>query len=123
MCGFERKGKEPLSETLVLWSLGSAVCYVLATFIMKRWDAIGNVQAVILVAVTLAGAVFLETEALRQARLAYVFILILGFETSLAMLCGWFVLREAYALREMLGLALIIAGVTITRLPSTVQST
>jgi multidrug transporter EmrE-like cation transporter len=109
--------------TIVLWSLGSAACYVLATFIMKRWDAIGNVQAVIFVAVTLAGAVLLETEALRQARLAYVFILILGFETSLAMLCGWLLLREAYVLREVLGLPLIIAGVAITRLPSAVQST
>lgn len=71
---------------LVLLSLGSAACYVLATLVIKRWDAIGNIQALVFVTAALAGAVFLETEALRRARLGYVFIVILGFEASLALL-------------------------------------
>jgi multidrug transporter EmrE-like cation transporter len=100
----------------VLLSLGSAAGYVAATFVMKYWDAIGGAKAAVLVCLALAGAVFLETEALRQARFAYVAIIILGFESSLALLSGWILLREAYALREILGLLLIIAGVAIMRL-------
>ncbi|HWM31465.1 MAG TPA: hypothetical protein VNO69_07185 [Methyloceanibacter sp.] len=108
---------------MLLWSIGSAVCYVLATLVMKRWDAMGNVQAAILVTAALAGAVLLETQALRQAQLGYVVIIILAFETALALLCGWMLLQESYALREAIGLLLIIAGVAITRLPSVVQAT
>jgi threonine/homoserine efflux transporter RhtA len=108
------KGVHPLGTTILL-SLGSAAGYVAATVIMKYWDAIGGAKAVALIGVALAGAVFLETEALRQARFAYVAIIILGFESSLALLAGWILLREAYALREILGLILIVAGVAVTR--------
>ena len=108
---------------MLLWSIGSAVCYVLATLVMKRWDAMGNVQAAILVTAALAGAVLLETQALRQAQLGYVVIIILAFETALALLCGWMLLQESYAIREVIGLVLIVSGVAITRLPSVVQAT
>lgn len=112
-----RRSNEGIAVSLiVLLSLGSAACYVLATIIMKRWGAIGNVEAVVLVTVALAAAVFLETEALRQARLGHVLIVILGFETCLALLCAWFLLREAYAPHEVLGLALIILGVAVAHL-------
>ena len=83
------------------------------TVAMKYWDAIGNGNAAVLVAIALAAAVFLETEALRQARLGHVLIVILGFETCLALLCAWFLLHETYALHEILGLALIILGVAV----------
>jgi multidrug transporter EmrE-like cation transporter len=99
----------------VLLSLGSAAGYVVATFVMKHWDAIGSAKAAVFVAAALAGAVLLETEALRQARFAYVAIVILGFESSLALLCGWILLRESYAFHQVLGLLLIVAGVAITR--------
>jgi drug/metabolite transporter (DMT)-like permease len=108
---------------MLLWSLGSAVCYVLAAFVMKRWDAMGNVQAAILVTAALAGAVLLETQALREAQLSYVVIIILAFEAALALLCGWILLQESYAIREAIGLVLIASGVAITRLPAAVQAT
>lgn len=82
---------------------------------MKYWDVIGSLKAVLLIGLALAAAVLLETEALRQARFAYVAIIILGVESSLALVAGWVLLREAYALREMVGLLLIVAGVAITR--------
>jgi multidrug transporter EmrE-like cation transporter len=99
-----------------LLSLGSAAGYVAATFVMKHWDTIGGAKAAIFIGAALAGAVFLETEALRQARFAYVAIIILGFESSMVLLTGWFLLREAYAPREIVGLLLIVAGVALTRL-------
>jgi multidrug transporter EmrE-like cation transporter len=101
--------------TTILLSLGSSSGYVAATFVMKYWDAIGTAKAAAFVGLALAGAVFLETEALRQARFAYVAIVILGFESALALMTGWVLLRETYALGEIFGLALIIAGVAITR--------
>lgn len=76
-----------MSLTVIL-SFGSAACYVLATLAMKRWDAIGIFWALCLIAATLSGVVLLETEALRHARLSHVFIMILGFKASLALLCG-----------------------------------
>lgn len=99
----------------ILLSIGSATGYVTATFIMKYWDVIGSLKAILLIGLALAAAVLLETEALRQARFAYVAIIILGVESSLALVAGWVLLREAYALREMVGLLLIVAGVAITR--------
>jgi multidrug transporter EmrE-like cation transporter len=99
----------------ILLSIGSASGYVAATFVMKYWDVIGGAKAAMLVGVALAAAVFLETEALRQARFAYVAIVILGIESSLALVAGWVLLREAYALREIFGLLLIVAGVAIMR--------
>jgi multidrug transporter EmrE-like cation transporter len=113
---FDRSGKRPSVSLILSLSLGSAACYVLATLVMKRWDAIGGVPAALLVAAVLSGAVLLETEALRQARLGFVLIVILGFEASLALLCGWLLLRESYSLLGILGLLLIIAGVAIIHL-------
>jgi multidrug transporter EmrE-like cation transporter len=102
---------------VILWlSLGSAACYVMATLVMKRWDAIGSIPGVVLIASALVAAVFLEIEALRRARLGFVFIVILGFEASLALLCGWLLLRESYAPVQFLGLLLIVAGVATTQL-------
>ena len=81
----------------ILLSIGSATGYVTATFIMKYWDVIGSLKAILLIGLALAAAVLLETEALRQARFAYVAIIILGVESSLALVAGWVLLREAYA--------------------------
>jgi multidrug transporter EmrE-like cation transporter len=100
----------------VLLPLGSAAAYVVATYVMKQWDGIGSLKAAIFVAAALAGAVFLETEALRRARFAYVAIVILGFESSLVLLCGWLLLHEGYVFRQVLGLSLIVIGVAITHL-------
>ncbi|NGO56172.1 hypothetical protein [Allomesorhizobium camelthorni] len=101
---------------IILLSLGSAACYVLATVAMKRWDAVGIFQASCLIAMALTGAVLLETEALRHARLSHVFIMILGFEASLALLCGWLFFHESYAFPEIMGLLLIVVGAAMTRL-------
>jgi multidrug transporter EmrE-like cation transporter len=101
---------------IVLLSLGSAACYVLATVAMKRWDAIGVFWALCLIAAALTGAVLLGIEALRHARLSHVFIMILGFEASLALLCGWLFFHESYAFLEIMRLLLIVVGVAMTRL-------
>jgi multidrug transporter EmrE-like cation transporter len=62
------------------------------------------------------GHALLETEALRHARLSHVFIMILGFEASLALLCGWLLFHESYALLEIIGVLLIVVGAAMTRL-------
>ncbi len=105
---------------VVILSLDSAAGYALATVVMNYCDAIGNGNAAVLVAIALVAAVFLETEALRQAR---VLIVILGFETWLALLYAWFLLHETYAPHEVLGLALIILGVAVAHLTPTTGGT
>jgi hypothetical protein len=55
---------------------------------MKHWDGIGGLPATAFVALALSGAVLLETEALRHARLGYVFMVIMGQEVSLTLLYG-----------------------------------
>lgn len=101
-------------STVAFLSLGSAVAYVSATIVMKRWDAIGHVQSIVLVLIALGAAVALETEALRQARLGHIYVVILGFETCLTAVCAWLLLRETYAAHEVLGLGLVILGVAVT---------
>ena len=102
--------------TFVL-AFGSAVLYVAATYVMKYWDSLGLLTAGLLVFAILSVAVALEVEALRMARLGYVYILILGIECALAALCAALLLRESYASHEVAGLALIAIGIAVVHLP------
>ena len=99
---------------IIIYTLGSAAFYVLSTYAMKFWNQLGLPMASFFIIATLAVAVVLETLALREARLAYTFILILGFECIIALASAWFFLRESYAPVEALGIALIIIGVALT---------
>jgi len=102
--------------TFVL-AFGSAVLYVAATYVMKNWDSLGIAYAGLLVFLMVSVAVALEIEALRSARMGYVYILILGIECALAALCAALLLRESYAPHEIAGLALIAIGIAVVHVP------
>ena len=95
---------------------GSAGLYVAAALAMKEWDTLGAPWAMLLIALTLSGAVWLEVEALRMDRLGYVFVLLIGLQCMLASLIAWLVLEESHSWQEIAGMGLIVAGVLLTRL-------
>lgn len=94
---------------------GSAGLYVASALAMKEWDNLGAPWALILIALTLSGGIWLEIEALRLDRLGYVFVLLIGLQCLLALLIAWLVLDESHSWQEMAGMTLIIVGVLLTR--------
>jgi multidrug transporter EmrE-like cation transporter len=105
------------SELLyTVYALASAACYVGATVVMKYYDKFGLVKAGPSIAVFLVGAVFFETVALKTERLGMILLMILGFESALGLLMSWLWFQESYTVKEVLGLALIVAGVGLTKL-------
>ena len=102
---------------MFLLALGSAVFYVAATFVMKYWGSLGAGSALLLIVITLGGAVLLEVIALREAKLGYLYVVILGIECVLAMVAACYILRESYSPQEFLGVALIVVGLAVLHLP------
>jgi multidrug transporter EmrE-like cation transporter len=99
-------------------AFSSALFYIVATYVMKQWSSLGSLTAVTLIIVTLGAAAICEILALRQERLGHIYVLILGIECVLVMVCTWYLLRESYAAHELLGLILIVAGIALVQLPS-----
>ena len=102
---------------MFLLALGSAVFYVAATFVMKYWGSLGAASALLLIVITLGVAVLLEVIALREAKLGYLYVVILGIECVLAMAAACWILRESYSPQELMGVALIVVGLAVLHLP------
>jgi multidrug transporter EmrE-like cation transporter len=104
----------PGTMALIL-SLISALGYCGAQVAMKYTDRVGVVPAGAAITVMLAGAVYFETAALRLDRVGMVLLMILAFECIIGLLLSWLWFREGYSNREMLGIALMVAGLALTR--------
>lgn len=98
------------------YALLSAACYVGATVVMKYFDKLGFPKAGAAITLFLIAAVFFETVALKTERLGMILLMILGFECALGLLFSWLWFRESYTVKELIGLALIVAGVGLTKI-------
>ena len=94
-------------------ALGSAVCYVLATYGMKLFSTDATATALLIILFTLAGAATFEIIALKFERVGFLYIAILGFECILIALVSFFVLGESFSAKELAGLGGIVIGVTL----------
>ncbi len=94
-------------------ALGSAVCYVVATYGMKLFSTSASVTAFFIIAFTLAGAATLEIFALKIERVGFMYIAILGIEVVLIALVSIFILGESFSTRELAGLGGIIIGLAL----------
>jgi drug/metabolite transporter (DMT)-like permease len=105
-----------LPGTLTLiFSVISAAAYCGAQVAMKYTDRVGVVPAAVAIAIMLIGAAYFETAALRLDRLGMVILMIIAFECIAGLLLSWLWFRESYSHREMLGIALIVAGLALTK--------
>ncbi|MFN7923186.1 MAG: hypothetical protein U0Q16_24000 [Bryobacteraceae bacterium] len=99
----------------VFYALLSAAAYVAATGVMKYFDRLGIIKAGALIICFLSAAVYFETVALRTERLGLILLLILGCECALGLVLSWTWFAERYTARELIGFALIIAGVGLVK--------
>lgn len=106
-----------LTSSVILLSVAlcfaSAVFYVAGTAAMKLLGHLPFIVLMIPVGLTFVVAAWFEVAVLRHARLGQVFLLIFAFEVTLTALLALFFLNERYSLREVLGLATIIAGIVL----------
>ena len=106
-------GSERVQAVALSLALGSAVCYVLATYGMKLFSTSASMTAFFIIAFTLAGAATLEIFALKIERVGFMYIAILGIETVLIALVSIFILGESFSAREFAGLGGIIIGLAL----------
>jgi multidrug transporter EmrE-like cation transporter len=99
----------------LLLSLISAAGYCGAQVAMKYTDRFGIVPVGAVIAVLLVCAAYFEIAALRLDRLGMVLLTIIAFECIMGSLLSWLWFRESYSNREMLGIALMVAGLALTK--------
>lgn len=99
-----------------LYAFFSAACYVGATVAMKYFDRLGSFRAWILIAATLAAAVFFETAALRAERFGMILLLILACECAIGLMLSWLWFGESYKLTEIVGFTLIVVGIGLVKI-------
>lgn len=91
--------------------------YVATTYMMKVFtDMPVWIFAPVLAGILIA-AIVLEIHILKTERMGSIFVLILSLEVILTMMCAYWVLGENYSLREMAGLAIIVAGIAVVWWP------
>ena len=99
-----------------------AVLYVVTTYMMKVSTELPVWVFAPVLAATLIAAIVLEIHVLKTQRMGSIFVLILSLEVILTMVCAYWVLGENYSLREMAGLAIIVAGIAVAWWPEDVPA-
>lgn len=99
--------------SMTMFVSGAAGLYALAMILMKLWTGHAGPALALGIAAAFALGAFLETAALREARIGLVYCLILGLESVLVIGLAHWLFDEVFTLREWVGGALVIAGVAI----------
>ena len=94
-----------------------AALYVVTTYMMKVFTDLPVWFFAPVLTVALVAAIALEIHILKTERMGSIFVLILSLEVIMTMMCAYWILGEAYSLREMAGLAIIVAGIAVAWWP------
>lgn len=94
-------------------ALMAAASYLGAALVLKQWSVLPVWIATALVAMCLAAACVFELMALQRARFAEVVVLIIALEVGFALVVSHRMFSEAYGMRELLGLGLLVMGVFV----------
>lgn len=103
--------------TTIVLAFATSFFYVLASYFMKLTSttAMWALMPMGFAALFIGG--LFEVEAMKTSRMGAVFIFILCFEAILIAMCAVLVLGESYTLREIAGLAVIVAGIALLSWP------
>ncbi|MGF1660410.1 MAG: hypothetical protein ACFCUS_13365 [Rubrimonas sp.] len=99
--------------SIALFVLGSAALYAAGMVAMKLWGQFPPATMATAIGICIAGAVWLEVLALRETRLGVVYVAILAAEAVMVAAIAHLGFDEEYSTRELVGGALIVAGVAV----------
>lgn len=103
-------------KALALYSLAAAL-YVAGGVFMKHSAGLTRwLPALALVALFSAGAL-IQAWAMKQEALGSSYVVVLGLEALLAVIAGYFLFAEQLNARMLGGVALVVAGILLLRLP------
>lgn len=102
-----------MTISALILAFASALFYVGATLIMKIWGPTAFAIALPAAGLVLLIAAAIEIEALRNAHMGRIFVVIIGFEIIVTMACAMIVVGEAVTIRDLAGVSLLIAGVVV----------
>lgn len=102
------------SQTLLL-QMSAAACYAIAGAFMKASEGMSNLRPTLAVYALFAVGVTLHTLSMRYTTMGTAYILVLGLEAVAALVISVGHFREAYGVREALGVILILAGGALVR--------
>jgi multidrug transporter EmrE-like cation transporter len=98
---------------MAMLTLASAFFYCVAMVAMKNWWSMPSLGVTALIAFALLAAGAFEVAALRQERLGFVYVGILGAEVVIIGLASHWHFNEAYTYREVAGIVLVLVGTAI----------
>jgi multidrug transporter EmrE-like cation transporter len=102
---------------------GAGSCFMLANLAMK---ILGQTPFYVLypvIFVTFAAGAYFEVQALKHAQLGYAVTFILGCELLLSIMIAVVFLKESYSTVNLLGMALVIVGISLLHLPTGTMET
>jgi len=103
-------------KTIALYTLAAGL-YVVGGMFMKHSAGLTRwLPAVGLVVVFSAGAL-VQAFAMKQEALGSSYVVVLGLEALLAVIAGYFLFAEQVNARMVSGVALVVAGILLLRLP------
>ncbi|MHB2018308.1 MAG: DMT family transporter [Candidatus Xenobia bacterium] len=93
----------------------AAVSYVAGGVAMKHADGLRHLLPSLLVFAAFGLGAALQTLAMRYESLGVGYVVVLGLEAALAVLAGVLLLHETLPLRQLCGIALVIAGIILLK--------
>lgn len=94
----------------VFLAASASFFYVLATVVLKNWGSIPVIVSLGCILIFLALACAAEIAVLQRARFAEVVVLIISLEVAMALVLSRHYFAESYALRDVLGMCLLMIG-------------
>lgn len=97
---------------------GAGSCFMLANLAMKTMGGMPFYILYPAIALAFAAGAYFEVEALKQAQLGYAVTFILGCELLLSIVIAVIFLNERYSMGNLVGIALVVAGISLLHLPN-----
>ena len=103
-------------KTLVLYSV-AAIMYVLGGALMKYSQGLTQALPTLGLTALFSTGALIQARAMRYEQLSSSYIVVLGIEALLAMILGAFLFGEQLSGRAAAGIAFVVIGIVLLRLP------
>lgn len=101
------------SYTALFQIFAAGICFMLSNLAMKQLDGMPWYILYGAVAVFIMAGAWFEVQALREIQLGHAVATILSAEILLSIAVAAYFLHEQYTMRDVSGIALIIAGIVV----------
>ena len=103
-------------KALSLYALAAAL-YVVGGVFMKHSAGLTRWRPAAALVVVFGAGALIQAWAMKQEALGSSYVVVLGLEALLAVIAGYFLFAEQLNARMLGGVALVVAGILLLRLP------